>query len=46
LAESLGVHRWVAQRIAYCLRQTGAVRKVAKHGNACLYEFIPVRRVA
>jgi hypothetical protein len=46
LAESLGVHRWMAQRIAYCLRQAGAVREVDKQGNARLYEFTPVRKVA
>ena len=43
LAESLGVHRWMAQRIAYCLRQTGAVREVGKQGrdyhNARLAEY-------
>ena len=39
LAESLGVHRWLAQRIAYCFRQTGAAREVGKQGNARLYEF-------
>ncbi len=39
LAESLGVYRWTAQRIAYCLRQTGAALEVGKQGNARLYEF-------
>ena len=46
LAESLGVHRWTAQRIAYCLRQTGAAREVGKQGNARLYEFVSARKVA
>jgi hypothetical protein len=46
LAESLGVHRWMAQRIAYCLRQTGAVCAVGKQGNTRLYEFASVRKVA
>jgi hypothetical protein len=40
------VDRWLAQRIAYCLRQTGAACEVGKQGNARLYEFAPVRRVA
>ncbi|HBO43583.1 MAG TPA: hypothetical protein DD670_06570 [Planctomycetaceae bacterium] len=40
LAESLGVKRWIAQRIAYCLRQTGATRAVGKQGNTVLYEFV------
>ena len=44
LAESLSVHRWTAQRIAYCFRQTGAVREVGKQGNARLYEFAAVRK--
>lgn len=50
LAESLGVQRWIAQRIAYCFRETGATRQVGKQGNAVLYEFAaggdPRRRVA
>ena len=43
LAESLQVHRWMAQRIVYCFRQTGAVREVGKQGNTRLYEFAAVR---
>jgi hypothetical protein len=39
LSESLGVPRGIAQRIAYCLRQTGAVRLMGKQGNALLYEL-------
>jgi len=39
LAESLRVARRIAQRIAYCLRQTGAAREAGKHGNARLYEL-------
>lgn len=38
LAETLGVRRGVAQRIAYCLRQTGAAAVCGKTGNALLYE--------
>ena len=55
LAEGLGVHppgwwasratRWVAQRVAYCLRETGAARVVGKQGNAVLYDC-PRRRAA
>lgn len=44
LAESLEVDRWVAQRIAYCLRQTGAIRQVGKQRNALLYELVKPRR--
>ena len=39
LAGSLGVERWLAQRIAYCLRKIGSLREVGKMGNARLYEF-------
>ncbi len=38
LAESLNIQRWVAQRIAYCLRKTGAAEQVGKQGNAWLYQ--------
>ena len=37
LAEKLEVERWTAQRIAYCLRETGALHVVGKQGNALLY---------
>ena len=37
LAEAMDVQRWVAQRIAYCLRETGALHVVGKQGNAVLY---------
>lgn len=37
LAERLEVRRHIAQRIAYCLRETGAIHPVGKQGNAVLY---------
>ena len=37
LAELLNVQRWLAQRIAYCLRQTGAAEVCGKQGNAIVY---------
>jgi hypothetical protein len=37
LAKGLKVPRHTAQRMAYCLRETGAVRIVGKEGNAILY---------
>lgn len=40
LAEQMDVPRWVAQRIAYCLRKMHAAREVAKQRNTRLYEFI------
>ncbi len=45
MAETLDVQRWVAQRIAYCLRETGAVKTVGKRGGAVLYQ-VAGRRVA
>jgi hypothetical protein len=39
LAQFLGESRWVAQRIAYCLRETGAVRVTGKQSNALVYEI-------
>ncbi len=40
LAQSLGVRRWSAQRIAYCLHQIGALKNVGKEGNARLFEYV------
>jgi hypothetical protein len=37
LAERLEIQRWLAQRIAYCLRQTGAAKVCGKQGNALVY---------
>ena len=39
VAELLQVERWIAQRIAYCFRQMGAIRQVGKRGNALLYQW-------
>jgi hypothetical protein len=41
LAAALHVERWVAQRIAYCLRRMGAAQQVGKHRNARLYKMVP-----
>jgi hypothetical protein len=38
LAERMKAPRWIAQRIAYCLRQMKAVEIVGKQGNAILYK--------
>jgi len=38
LAEGMKIDRWIAQRIAYCLRETGTTRLVGKQGNALLYK--------
>jgi hypothetical protein len=44
LADGLGVQRWIAQRMAYCLRHMGAVETVGKQRGAWLYK--PVGRKA
>jgi hypothetical protein len=37
LAAALGQPRWLARKMAYCLRKMGAVEAVGKQGNAILY---------
>ena len=37
VADALDIHRWIAQRIVYCLRQTGAAEHCGKSGNTLLY---------
>ncbi len=44
LATAMQIPRGIAQRIAYCLRETGGVRVVGKEGNAVLYRY--TRRAA
>lgn len=44
LAEGLGIQRWVAQRIAYCLRETGAATDAGKQGNTRLYVLAKAAR--
>ena len=38
IAAGLGVQRWIAQRMAYCLRETGAIKTVGKERGAWLYK--------
>jgi len=38
IAEQLGIQRGIAQRMAYCLREMGAVKTVGKVRGAWLYE--------
>ena len=44
LAEQLNRPRWLTQKMAYCLRESGAITPTGKRGNALLYtrEAIPV----
>jgi hypothetical protein len=46
LAEGLNVQRWIAQRMAYCLRNTGAIRQVGKLRGAWLYETVSKKSAA
>jgi hypothetical protein len=39
LARALDVDRWMAQRIAYCLRETGCTLLAGKQRNSLLYRF-------
>lgn len=46
LAEGLGVQRWIAQRMAYCLRETGAIKTVGKQRGAWLYQRVTKKSAA
>jgi hypothetical protein len=37
LAEHALIRRWLAQKMAYCLRMTGAITVIGKRGNSQLY---------
>jgi hypothetical protein len=38
LAVAIGRPRWLAQKMAYCLREMDVIARVGKRGNAILYE--------
>lgn len=40
LADAMGIQRWIAQRIAYCLRKTGGMLVSGKQGNAWQYQMV------
>jgi len=44
IAESAGIPRWLAQKMAYCLRKTAAAAAVGKRGNSVLYATPKTRR--
>ncbi len=44
LAEHASIPRWVAQRVAYCLRKMGATEEIAKRGNSRVYRVISDER--
>ena len=37
LATAMGEPRWVGQKLAYCLRETGVISVCGKSGNALCY---------
>ena len=39
LAEGTNQPRWLAQKMAYCLRKTGAIEVIGKTGNSILYSI-------
>ena len=39
LAAAMGRPRWFAQKVGYCLRQTGIARLAGKRGNSQLYRL-------
>ena len=41
LAGALGRGRWLAQKMAYCLREMGVIEPTGKRGNAILYTRCP-----
>lgn len=43
MAQLLEVDRRVAQRIAYCLRETGAVEEAGREGNTRIYQLPPAK---
>jgi len=42
LAEKLGIRRDLAQKMAYCLRESGAIETVGIQGNALRYRIVAV----
>lgn len=43
LAKAIGRPRWFAQKVAYCLRETGAAKIAGKDGNSLQYSLMNVR---
>lgn len=44
LAREAKIPRWIAQKMAYCLRKTGALNVLGKRGRAVLYERPATKR--
>lgn len=46
IALGLDIPRWLAQKMAYCLRRTGALFTSGKRRNSLVYSFVPPDRAA
>ncbi|WP_299460068.1 hypothetical protein [uncultured Gimesia sp.] len=46
LAKAAGIPRWLAQKMAYCLRNTGAIVLTGKEKNALLYDIADENQAA
>jgi len=46
LAAGMSIPRWSAQRIAYCLRNVGAIEECGKRGNARQYRWLAAAKRA
>ncbi|TWU12441.1 hypothetical protein CA54_12650 [Symmachiella macrocystis] len=44
IARGSEIPRWLAQKMAYCLRKTGAVSTIGKQGNAMVYQCEQTKR--
>jgi hypothetical protein len=40
LAGARSIPRWLAQKMAYCLREMGVVEPIGKRGNAIIYSYV------
>lgn len=43
IASGLGIPRWLAQKMAYCLRGTGAITAVSRQRAGWMYQVVPVQ---
>jgi hypothetical protein len=41
IAKLAPMPRWLAQKMAYCLRKMGALEALGKRGNSWLYRVVP-----
>lgn len=45
LAKAMGIKRWIAQKIAYCMKHMKAIKPTGKKGNAILYRLPSKKKV-